>query len=115
MCIRDSVNAEGGVQSFNGVVRPLGDARPGWKVLRVLGNLLALPGFDYDSSEQVRAEIVPAGEGFVGGLSNDLERGAWLLADAGEGLQRVTDVPIYFSDPLARRAPALQKTRDRCV
>ncbi|SBT06581.1 NADH-quinone oxidoreductase, chain G [Candidatus Accumulibacter aalborgensis] len=106
------VNAEGRVQSFNGVVRPLGDARPGWKVLRVLGNLLALPGFDYDSSEQVRAEIVPAGEGFVGGLSNDLERGAWLLADAGEGLQRVTDVPIYFSDPLARRAPALQKTRD---
>jgi NADH-quinone oxidoreductase subunit G len=40
------VNAEGRVQSFNGVVRPLGDARPGWKVLRVLGNLLALPGFD---------------------------------------------------------------------
>jgi NADH-quinone oxidoreductase subunit G len=106
------VNAEGRVQSFNGVVRPLGDARPGWKVLRVLGNLLALPGFDYDSSEQVRNEMVPAGEGFVSGLSNSLERGSWLLAAAGEGLQRVTDVPIYFADPLARRAPALQKTRD---
>ena len=45
------VNSEGRVQSFNGVVRPLGDARPGWKVLRVLGNLLSVPGFDYESSE----------------------------------------------------------------
>ena len=55
------VNAEGRVQSFNGVVKPLGEARPAWKVLRVLGNLLGLAGFDYDSSEEVRDEIVQAG------------------------------------------------------
>ena len=45
------------MQSFNGVVKPLGEARPAWKVLRVLGNLLGIAGFDYDSSEQVRDEI----------------------------------------------------------
>jgi NADH-quinone oxidoreductase subunit G len=66
------VNTEGRLQSFNGVVRPFGDSRPGWKVLRVLGNLLNLPGFDQDSSEQVRDEIVSTGEGFVDGLNNSI-------------------------------------------
>src|SRR6185503_3774418 len=41
------VNAEGRLQSFNGTVKPMGDARPAWKVLRVLGNILGLGGFDY--------------------------------------------------------------------
>ena len=106
------VNAEGRVQSFQGVVRPLGDSRPGWKVLRVLGNLLGLPGFDQDSSEQVRDEIAPPGQEFVAGLNNGLAALPLSLAFARSGLQRVADVPIYFADPLARRAPALQKTRD---
>src|SRR3990167_4742837 len=52
------VNTEGRVQSFNGAVKPLGEARPAWKVLRVLGNLLDVPGFDYDSSEAVRDEVL---------------------------------------------------------
>ena len=52
------VNAEGRVQSFHGVVKPLGEARPAWKVLRVLGNLLGLPGFDHDSAEAVRDEAL---------------------------------------------------------
>lgn len=51
------VNAEGRLQSFAGVCRPLGETRPGWKVLRVLGNTLALAGFDYESSEQVRDRL----------------------------------------------------------
>ncbi|HCZ15581.1 MAG TPA: NADH-quinone oxidoreductase subunit NuoG [Accumulibacter sp.] len=107
------VNTEGRVQSFNGVVRPMGDARPGWKVLRVLGNLLALPGFDYGSSEQVRQEVVPAGEDFVSGLANTISGVPCALpAEPPAGLQRVADVPIYSADPLARRAPALQKTHD---
>jgi len=106
------VSTEGRVQSFNGVVRPLGDARPGWKVLRVLGNVLALPGFDYDSSEQVRDEIVPAGDAFVAGLDNGIGAVSLALHTNANGLQRVADVPIYFADPLARRAAALQKTRD---
>jgi NADH-quinone oxidoreductase subunit G len=92
------VNCEGRVQSFNGVVRPLGDARPGWKVLRVLGTLLAVPGFDYDSSEQVRDEIVPAGEDFVDGLSNEVTAVpcvSWSLISTPGGLQRVAEVPIY--------------------
>ena len=49
------VNAEGRAQSFVGVVKPLGETRPGWKILRVLGNLLALDGFEYESSEQVKS------------------------------------------------------------
>ncbi|KFB68674.1 NADH-quinone oxidoreductase subunit NuoG [Candidatus Accumulibacter vicinus] len=106
------VNTEGRIQSFTGVVRPLGDARPGWKVLRVLGNLLALAGFDQNSSEQVRDEIVPAGTTFVAGLDNRVsDVPLSLMVTAGE-LQRIADVPIYFADPLARRASALQKTRD---
>ncbi len=54
------INCEGRVQSFNGTVRPAGEARPGWKVLRVLGNLLGLEGFEYETSDQVRSEAVPA-------------------------------------------------------
>ncbi len=106
------VNAEGRVQSFNGVVRPLAEARPGWKVLRVLGSLLALPGFEYDSSEQVRDEIVPAGAQFVAGLDNGISGVSWSLTTVPAGLQRVADVPIHFADPLVRRAAALQKTHD---
>ncbi len=52
------INTEGRVQSFNAVVKPLGETRPAWKVLRVLGNLLGLPGFEQDSSEAVRAEVL---------------------------------------------------------
>ena len=106
------VNTEGRVQSFNGVCRPLGDARPGWKVLRVLGNLLAIPGFDYNSSEQVRDEIVVPETLFVGGLDNGISGLALSLGTASKGLQRIADVPIYFADPLVRRGVALQQTHD---
>jgi NADH-quinone oxidoreductase subunit G len=109
------VNCEGRVQSFNGVVRPLGEARPGWKVLRVLGSLLAVPGFDYDSSEEVRDEVLPAGEDFVDGLGNEVSAVpcvSWSLISVPGGLQRVAEVPIYSADLLARRAAALQKTHD---
>src|ERR1700693_6449665 len=54
------VNAEGRAQSFNGTVKPLGEARPAWKVLRVLGNLLGLSGFDYETSEAIRDEVIGA-------------------------------------------------------
>jgi len=110
------VNCEGRVQSFNGVVRPLGDSRPGWKVLRVLGNLLGLDGFAYESSEQLRDEIIAPGCEFVGGLNNAIDDVAFsLTAAAGglqPGLQRIADVPIYFADPLVRRSEALQRTHD---
>ena len=108
------VNCEGRVQSFNGVVRPLGDTRPAWKVLRVLGNLLDLDGFAYESSEQVRDEIVAPGTVFVEGRDNAIA-GVTVSLAVGSGsadLKRIADVPIHFADPLVRRADALQRTRD---
>jgi NADH-quinone oxidoreductase subunit G len=106
------VNCEGRLQSFKGVCRPLGEARPAWKVLRVLGNLLGVPGFGYDSSEQIRDEIVAKGSDFVGGLDNGVSGLALNLAGERHALQRIAEVPIYSSDPLVRRAPALQQTAD---
>lgn len=109
------VNLEGRVQSFGGVCRPQGEARPGWKILRVLGNLLDISGFGQDSSEQVRDEVIPVGAGFVNGLDNGLSSLEISLQSKETGLQRVAEVPIYFSDLLVRRAAALQKTHDAAV
>jgi len=106
------VNAEGRVQSFNGVCRPLGDTRPAWKVLRVLGNVLDIPDFGYDSSEQVRDAILAPGTAFVGGLDNALSDVEISLTASGAGLQRIADVPIYFADALVRRAESLQQSSD---
>ena len=106
------VNAEGTVQTFNGVVRPLGETRPAWKVLRVLGTLLNAPGFDYDTADEVRRKAL--GDGSLDArLSNKagapLTRGT--LAKAAEGrFERVADVPIYHADPVVRRAESLQLT-----
>ena len=105
------VNAEGRAQSFAGVVKPAGDSRPAWKVLRVLGNLLGLPGFNQETSEAVLAEAL----GDLGSLAKRLDNSsaAAVLPQAPTGgLQRVADVPIYAADSLVRRAPALQLTAD---
>ena len=103
------VNCEGRVQSFSGVVRPLGEARPGWKVLRVLGNQLGLPGFDYDSPEAVRAAALP--DDVAARLANEVSI-APMPAVAGEAAERIADVPVYCSDAIVRRAQSLQKTAD---
>jgi len=106
------VSTEGRVQSFHAAVGPLEDARPAWKVLRVLGNLLALAGFDYETVDEVRDECL-GGRDVASALSNRVELPAAVPGGAaGEGLERVSDVPIYFADPLVRRAPSLQKSRD---
>jgi len=107
------VNTEGTAQSFEGVVRPLGEARPAWKVLRVLGNLLGLEGFDQDSAEDVRREALGEG-GITGRLDNRLRD---FVADPvtavrGPELQRIGEVPIYAADAIVRRSRALQRTRD---
>jgi NADH-quinone oxidoreductase subunit G len=108
------VNTEGRVQSFKGAVKPLGEARPAWKVLRVLGNLLGLSGFDYDTSEAVRDEALPK-SGVADKLNNHVEgialQAAAISRNSG-GIQRISDVPIYFADALVRRATSLHKTRD---
>ncbi len=106
------VNAEGRVQSVAGVCHPQGEARPGWKVLRVIGNTLALPGFDYESSEQVRDEAIPSGTVFVEGLDNGVDLQIQPVEPSLAGLQRIAEVPIYFADPLVRRATSLQRTKD---
>ena len=112
------VNAEGRVQSFHGVVKPLGDARPAWKVLRVLGNLLGLTGFAFETSEEVKAEAL----GDVAGIPAKLAAAS--LApfrmtgkthperSKGSRLERIADVPIYATDAIVRRASSLQLTVD---
>jgi NADH-quinone oxidoreductase subunit G len=106
------VNCEAVMQSFYGTVSPLGETRPGWKVLRVLGNLLGLEGFDYESSDQILAEI----KGTLGDLAPHLGNQSGVsidaLAPSSEAIERVADVPIHFADSLVRRAPALQRTSD---
>ncbi|HML81023.1 MAG: NADH-quinone oxidoreductase subunit NuoG [Thiomonas sp.] len=116
------VNAEGRLQSFNPVVQPLGETRPGWKVLRVLGNLFELQGFDYQSAAEVRTEAF-AGLGGVdqGGAdqiaarlaqSTPLDLPSELPASVAPAIERFAPVPIYSSDTIVRRAPSLQRTRD---
>src|SRR5512145_295864 len=98
------VNTEGIAQSFQGVVRPLGETRPAWKVLRVLGNLLGIPGFEHDSAEDVRREAL--GErGVEGLLDNRLKdvRVDTVTPPAG-GIQRVAEVPIHAADAIVRRS-----------
>jgi NADH-quinone oxidoreductase subunit G len=106
------VNADGRVQSFHGVVRPLGDTRPGWKVLRVLGNLLGLNGFAQESVEDVRAAAGLSDAGKIAPrLSNASSVTPQIMA-APAGLQRIANVPVYATDAIVRRAPSLQATAD---
>jgi NADH-quinone oxidoreductase subunit G len=105
------VNAEGRVQSFHGVVKPLGDTRPAWKVLRVLGNTLGLPGFDFETSEDVRAEALGDVTTVASRLANR-STAPVSLASLANGLERIADVPIYATDSLVRRAGSLQHTAD---
>ena len=107
------VNAEGRVQSFHAVVKPAGEARPAWKVLRVLANLLDVPGVDYDASQDVlkamaletqgEALFVPAAR-----LSNACD--ATIDTQAAEVLPVVAS--IYQLDGMVRRATSLQLTAD---
>ena len=107
------VNMEGRAQSFNGVVRPLGETRPGWKVLRVLGNILALSGFDYETSEAIRDEAL-AGD-IAPRLSNAPKAPVSVAAQPVSGLVRLGEIPLYQLDALTRRAPALQASADAHV
>jgi len=104
------ISTEGRVQGFHAAVRPLGEARPAWKVLRVLGTMLGLPGFEFDTAEQVRDACL-AGRDVSTLLSNEISD-VKANPTSVAGIQRIADVPIYFADPLARRSPPLQRTRD---
>src|SRR6266550_3666311 len=106
------INCEGRVQSFRGVVRPQGDARPAWKVLRVLGTMLQLPAFEIDTSEAVRDSLLADAGALERLLDNATRIDVVRPAAAAAPVERVADVPIYFADPLVRRAESLQQTAD---
>jgi len=111
------INTEGRVQSFQAVVKPLGETRPAWKVLRVLGNLLGLAGFDYaDSREVLREALGDTPTGNVQAyLCNEIDAVTPMPAEAGASLERVAEVPIYQTDAVVRRAPSLQRTLDAAL
>jgi NADH-quinone oxidoreductase subunit G len=110
------VNAEGRLQTFHAVVRPLGDTRPGWKVLRVLGNLLGLPGFDADTSQAVLAAalpgVAPGALVDAGRLSNAAVHAGPAAADQAPASISPCVASIYQLDGLVRRATSLQLTAD---
>jgi NADH-quinone oxidoreductase subunit G len=100
------VNCEGRWQEFRGCAQPVGESRPGWKVLRVLANHLGLDGFSQESSAEVLAELRRAADGAV----YDGRHAAGREFKA-ERRGTATTLPIYQVDPIVRRSTALQLTR----
>jgi NADH-quinone oxidoreductase subunit G len=105
------VNLEGRVQTVQPSVKPLGDSRPAWKVLRVLGGLLSLEGFLFNAPEEVLGEALD--EGYCTRLDNKTS-GTSINGNQAplNGLERLADVNIYAGDQIVRRSSALQLTRD---
>ena len=103
------VNAGGDWQSFTGVAMPFGESRPGWKILRVLGNLVDLPDCGYETSESVRDELLQAvGDAKpVDQFTSEVPPGPTEKNTAPD-----LDVPMYRIDALVRRSQSLQLTRD---
>jgi len=106
------INCEGRLQEFHGCTKPQGDARPGWKVLRVLGTMLKLDGFDADTAAEVRASVAPNADAIAARLNNGTGVAITAPAAPQSQVERVADIPIYFADPLVRRSPPLQLTAD---
>jgi NADH-quinone oxidoreductase subunit G len=106
------VNMEGRVQSFNGVVKPLGETRPAWKVIRVLANMLDIAGCEQDNIEAVRKDVAADLPAFVQSRLNNLV-GA-VKVDLGDATASMAyrEVGIYDVDAITRRAPSLQLTAD---
>ena len=106
------VNAEGRVQTIQPSVKPLGDSRPAWKVLRVLGGLLSLDGFLFNMPEEVLGEAL--GDNYCAKLNNQSSANTLVNGNLAphSGLERITDVNIYAGDQIVRRSSALQLTRD---
>ena len=112
------INVEGRLQSFTGAVPPVGEARPAWKILRVLGNLLNIEAFEYNSSEEIRDEVTRITDDVALGSVGDWPIPESLECDmAGDttndaALQKITEIPMYRIDAMTRRAQALQDTGD---
>ncbi|MGP1628415.1 MAG: NADH-quinone oxidoreductase subunit NuoG [Giesbergeria sp.] len=109
------VNAEGRLQSFHAVVRPLGETRPGWKVLRVLSNLMGGAGIDFETSQQVLAQITEGTNGAnlsVPPEQLDNSSSAVVSDLTGVAGEAPVAAAIYRLDGLVRRSPSLQATHD---
>ena len=104
------VNLCGTRQRFAAAAPPWADSRPAWRVLRVLGNLFELTGFEQDSIEDVRSELGESGP--AGDYGWALPRSLPEPAGPLEGIERIAPVPIYATDPLVRRSEPLQATKD---
>ncbi|MDH3769204.1 MAG: molybdopterin-dependent oxidoreductase, partial [Gammaproteobacteria bacterium] len=104
------VNMQGDQQSFSGVAEPVGDARPGWKVLRVLGNQLELDGYEYNNA----AEVLAAANADIGVMrpDNTIARSPAINGAQYSEAEMPRPSRIYGIDPLVRRARPLQRTRD---
>jgi NADH-quinone oxidoreductase subunit G len=106
------VNMEGRLQTVQAAVQPKGEARPAWKVLRVLGNLLSLGGFDYDNVESVRADALPTD--IASALSNVPGNapgvGVFGTHGVNAGVDRLGETLPYQLDPIARHSTTLQAT-----
>jgi NADH-quinone oxidoreductase subunit G len=104
------INLEGSLQTTQAVVKPLGSARPAWKVIRVLGNLMNMDGFYFNSSDEVLDEAVP--KNFAEQLNNTTSVAPAITSTFTPAIERLADVTIHSSDAIVRRAPALQLTQD---
>jgi NADH-quinone oxidoreductase subunit G len=98
------VNAEGRLQSFHAVVKPRGETRPAWKVLRVLGNLLDVPGFSFETSQDVLAKVTAQPLSLSNAIRADVRLGG--------AVSEPVVAPIYQLDGIVRRAASLQQTAD---
>ena len=107
------VNAEGLVQGFRAVVKPLGETRPAWKVLRVLANLLNIPGFEYDSAQDVLAKALGAQASEMTEVpAARLSNGCAVPVDLSPTSTLPVVASIYALDGIVRRAVSLQLTAD---
>ncbi len=106
------VNAQGTVQTFNPVVKPLGQSRPAWKVLRVLGERLGIasPAFSANELTDLRAALAPILAQLPSKLNNACDADV-ASTEVAQGWVRSTKVNAYASDAIVRRAESLQKTR----
>ncbi|MBI3570819.1 MAG: NADH-quinone oxidoreductase subunit G [Gammaproteobacteria bacterium] len=106
------VNVEGRHQPFVATVAPLGESRPGWKILRMLGHLMGLPGFEQNSIDEVRQEMNMPASPTASSSAFSLPPEDPATGAANGQLMRIAEVPMYAVDAIVRRAPSLQNTAD---
>jgi NADH-quinone oxidoreductase subunit G len=106
------VNAEGRLQSFHAVVKPLAESRPAWKVLRVLANMLDLPGFDFDASTDVLNKLIGQTAALAAIPMDKLGNTTTAAIDTSEVKTQPVVAAIYQIDGIVRRASSLQMTAD---